>query len=542
MRSRLPLFIGILILSLTVMAGVAKAADLALIISNGDYDNLSDERKVTREHQNLVAAFKTQGYQVIDGLNLSRREMQALVQRADDITNSVASLVVVASANIVTDNRQTWVLPTDVDGDSAIEAGFGAPTLDVFLSLAARKPGHGFVFLGLARDESSRASDLRAGIGGPVIPQGVLLVNGPADEIAALLRNALLTSRQPLATSLASASKVSVQGFVSPDVGLRPAEIKTDIPATGNWVDYVAEQALWAVADRSNKRADFEEYLRRFPTGAFAQAARQRLLALAPPVVVAPTSTAESIEAAMNLSRDERRAVQANLTLLGFDTRGVDGIFGAGSRAAIATWQRSQRFEGTGFLNATQLLQLQQLADVRRAETEATDRRYWNATGAAGDKVGLQAYLEKYPNGLFATQAREALAELDAAYLTRVDNAAWSLAVNGNTADSYRAYLAQYPSGIYASIAKQRILKMDPDGGLDGKDEFAKAQEDRLQLNTATRLLIEGRLRNTGFDPGPVDGVFDEATRKAIRKYQKDRGLDPTGYIDPGTVRSLLLG
>jgi len=538
MRTSFNRFITTLTLSFAVMAGSVHAADLAVIISNGDYDNLSDERKVTREHQKLVTAFRTQGYEVIDGLNLSRREMQALVQRANDIADSVASIVVLASANIVTDNRQTWVLPTDIDGDTAIQAAFGAPTLDVFLSLAANKPGHGFVFLGVSEDETSRASTLRAGVGDADIPQGVLLVNGPADEVASLLRNNLLTSRQPLTVGLANASKVTAQGYVSPDIGLLPEQVTTEVPA-GNWVDFVAEQALWAVADRSNTRADFEEYLRRFPAGVYAQAARQRLAGLAPPIV-APT--AESIEAAMHLSRDERRAVQSNLTLLGYDTRGVDGILGAGSRAAISAWQRSQRFDGTGYLNATQLLQLQQLADVRRTEVEAADRRYWNASGVHVDRAGLHAYLEKYPSGLFADQAREALAELDAADLTRADNAAWSLAVGGNSADSYRAYLEQYPEGIYSTIAQQRILSLDPAGGLDGKDDLAQAQEDRLQLNTATRLLIEGRLRNAGFDPGAVDGVFDANTRKAIRKYQKARGLDSTGYIDPGTVRSLLLG
>ena len=36
--------------------------------------------------------------------------------------------------------------------------------------------------------------------------------------------------------------------------------------------------------------------------------------------------------------RDQRRDVQRGLTLLEFDTRGTDGIFGRGSRAAIAAW------------------------------------------------------------------------------------------------------------------------------------------------------------------------------------------------------------
>ncbi|MEO1918336.1 MAG: peptidoglycan-binding domain-containing protein [Paracoccaceae bacterium] len=55
-------------------------------------------------------------------------------------------------------------------------------------------------------------------------------------------------------------------------------------------------------------------------------------------------------------------------------------------------------------------------------------------------------------------------------------------------------------------------------------------------------MLIENRLCSSGFDPGRIDGVFDDKTRKAIKKYQINRGLNQTGYIDPATVCALLLG
>jgi murein L,D-transpeptidase YcbB/YkuD len=132
------------------------------------------------------------------------------------------------------------------------------------------------------------------------------------------------------------------------------------------------------------------------------------------------------------------------------------------------------------------------------------------------------------------------LAVYEAEERTRLDNDAWSAAVAGNSANSYRAYLAQFPEGIYATVAKQRIETLDPDGATDVN--AAKAGEDRLNLNVATRLLIENRLKNAGFNPGRLDGVFDSSTRKAITKYQKDRGLNQTGYIDAATVRALLLG
>lgn len=64
------------------------------------------------------------------------------------------------------------------------------------------------------------------------------------------------------------------------------------------------------------------------------------------------------VEAALSLSRQQRAAVQAGLTRRGFDTRGVDGVFGRGTRNAIAAWQRANDFSATGYLTAQQVQRL----------------------------------------------------------------------------------------------------------------------------------------------------------------------------------------
>ena len=306
---------------------------------------------------------------------------------------------------------------------------------------------------------------------------------------------------------------------------------------TTDWVAFVAEQTLWAVADKGNRKQDFEEYLRRFPNGVYAPAARARLADFDP--IITPPTPAQ-IEAALNLNRAERREIQSNLTLLGFDTRGVDGILGRGSRAAIAGWQDSRRFTATGYLTDLQIARLHEQSAEERAIQDAADRRFWSAVGSSGHKDDLNAYLDRYPDGIYADEARAMLEDYEAEERTHLDNNAWSTAVARNTANSYRTYLAEFPEGIYAGVAKQRILAFDP----EDVDDLSAAivAENRLNLNVATRLLIENRLKSAGFDPGRRDGIFDDKTRKAIKKYQKNRGLNQTGYIDPATVRALLLG
>lgn len=50
---------------------------------------------------------------------------------------------------------------------------------------------------------------------------------------------------------------------------------------------------------------------------------------------------------------------------------------------------------------------------------------------------------------------------------------------------------------------------------------------------------VQGRLSNLGFDCGAADGRLDKRMRRALRKYQKQRGLPVTGEPDEATRRKL---
>lgn len=73
-----------------------------------------------------------------------------------------------------------------------------------------------------------------------------------------------------------------------------------------------------------------------------------------------PLASAAQAEADLGLSRQQRMAIQVGLTQRGFDTRGIDGIFGRGTRGAIATWQRAGDVAATGYLTGDQARRLMQ--------------------------------------------------------------------------------------------------------------------------------------------------------------------------------------
>ncbi len=50
---------------------------------------------------------------------------------------------------------------------------------------------------------------------------------------------------------------------------------------------------------------------------------------------------------------------------------------------------------------------------------------------------------------------------------------------------------------------------------------------------------IQARLTNLGYWPGPIDGVFGPKTTRAIRAFQKERGLKVDGIAGPKTRDAL---
>lgn len=69
----------------------------------------------------------------------------------------------------------------------------------------------------------------------------------------------------------------------------------------------------------------------------------------------ATQKAAEAAETALKLTPADRQRIQVALTSLGFDTQGVDGVFGPRSREMILGWQTARKQQpATGFLSAAQ--------------------------------------------------------------------------------------------------------------------------------------------------------------------------------------------
>lgn len=50
---------------------------------------------------------------------------------------------------------------------------------------------------------------------------------------------------------------------------------------------------------------------------------------------------------------------------------------------------------------------------------------------------------------------------------------------------------------------------------------------------------LQTRLKELGYNPGPVDGIFGRLTETAVIQFQRDRGLTPDGIVGPITYKAL---
>jgi len=62
---------------------------------------------------------------------------------------------------------------------------------------------------------------------------------------------------------------------------------------------------------------------------------------------------------------------------------------------------------------------------------------------------------------------------------------------------------------------------------------------DRGRRPMRTEARAQQRLRELGYYRGPIDGEFGRGSRAALSRFQRDRGLRPTGWLDERTTRAL---
>jgi len=88
-------------------------------------------------------------------------------------------------------------------------------------------------------------------------------------------------------------------------------------------------------------------------------------------------------------------------------------------------------------------------------------------------------------------------------------------------------------------LRKNFYMALDKKLGVKSSYQKVSTQGQNSLYKKTDIFNIQKRLTELGYDPGPIDGLMGNRTRKAIRKFQEDSGLSVSGKIDDDTINKL---
>lgn len=86
--------------------------------------------------------------------------------------------------------------------------------------------------------------------------------------------------------------------------------------------------------------------------------------------------------------------------------------------------------------------------------------------------------------------------------------------------------------GLAIGLLSERIA------GADSGVVAPWPRDDRA-LTLSERMALQQRLKDRGFDPGPIDGVIGAGTRRALRAWQRSEGLPADAYASASVLTRL---
>lgn len=239
--------------------------------------------------------------------------------------------------------------------------------------------------------------------------------------------------------------------------------------------------------------------------------------------------------------------IQNRLQQLGYLERPADGIFDQATQEAVIRFQRDKRLNPDGVVGeqteSALFEEFNRRTDISRRDFSVSNRS--NRVLKQGDRgaevTAVQrrlrdlGYFNGQLTGYFGRATKEAVSRFQQAYLIQPDG------IVGSETQSALFGSATATSQFFQNDS----LGLPPPPPLSGSsfpgrfNPIPSAQILRLGDRGPEVTNLQQELRQRGFNPGRVDGVYGFQTQEAVRQFQRTRGLLDDGIAGGETLTAL---
>lgn len=301
----------------------AAAGKAALVIGNGAYRSAPPLPNPGNDAADIASVLRGLGFEVVEGINLDRNGMADAIGRfARLLSKSEVALIFYAGHGLQIAGKN-YLVPVDAKLEHPSDLKFQAVDLDGLLEDMEARKGINLVFLDACRDNpftrsltramgASRSAAVGNGLAGTQANVGTLIAFATQPNNVAADGNG---RNSPFTTAL-------IKHMATPDLEVRAmlTRVRGDVVELTNgkqvpW-DHSSllgdvylkaapkapggdpaatasanpEVAFWQTIANSRQSADFEAYLKQYPSGVFAALAKLRIAALTAPSAPAPVA------------------------------------------------------------------------------------------------------------------------------------------------------------------------------------------------------------------------------------------------------------
>lgn len=225
---------------------------------------------------------------------------------------------------------------------------------------------------------------------------------------------------------------------------------------------------------------------------------------------------------------------QTRLVVLGYMDDGMDGIFGTKTEVALKKFQKDEKLPETGRFDDTVLNRLYEKAAAKVAENAPEE----TAEPTETEETETEATVSETGEPKEAVRTEKTVAETDAAKVRKCQEKLIGMGYLKDKADGILGLKTAAALREY-----QRDQGLPETGILDEETQESLNREAREEYKRGDRgdgvKRYQRRLSKAGYLTEDADGVFGEATEKAVKDFQKDNDITVTGRIDAKTQKSL---